>query len=255
MTDAPVVYNVWFILGVLVSNGIGCVLSVFCLVRMTDERRSFGNRAFLVVAAAWGIVETARDDALFVIATAVHLRDDSVVFFLAPSLALTVLSILIASAILGLAASHPQPLWTVAAGVTVGLLTGGMVVQAVLAGRSGYAVSIDVPAAIATAAGLAAVTALCVWLATGATVRWRMSVPILVLAVSMTTAQYLLAAEVNTDLTAVEDNPTGMSPLQLIFICVAAFGVRTIALTLLSITDEGRFERAGEYSGTRRARD
>ncbi|MFB9446708.1 hypothetical protein Dvina_23580 [Dactylosporangium vinaceum] len=255
MTAGPVVYNIWFILGVFISNGIGCVLSVFCLVRMTDARRSFANRAFLVLAAAWGIVETARDDALFVIATAIHLRDDSVVFYLAPSLALTVVSIGLACAVLGVAAANPRPVWTVTAGATVGLLTGGMAVQAVLAGRSGYAVSIDVPAAVATAAGLAAVTAAAVFLATGATARWRMTGPILVLALCMTVAQYLLAAEVNTDLSAVEDNAIGMSPLQLIFICVAAFGVRTIVLTLLSITDEGKFERAAEYAGTRRAPD
>ncbi|WP_433222022.1 hypothetical protein ACQP00_22335 [Dactylosporangium sp. CS-047395] len=243
MTVAPVEYNVWYIIGVFIANGIGCVLAVFALVRMTDERRSTGNRAFLVVAAAWGLIETARDDALFVLATAVHLRDDGVRFFLAPGLGLTVLSMLIAIAVLGIAAARPRPLWTIIAGVTVGLLTAAMVVQSVLSARTGYAVSIDVPAAVAIAAGLAVVTSASVFLATGATARRRMSVPIMVLAVCMTAAQYLLAGEILTDLSSVVDSEIGVGAIEVIFISAATFFVRTLGLTVVSMTDEGRVDQ------------
>ncbi|WP_433063347.1 hypothetical protein [Dactylosporangium sp. CS-033363] len=243
MIQAPVEYNVWYIIGVFIANGVGCVLAVFALVRMTDERRSVGNRAFLVVAAAWGLIETARDDALFVLATAVHLRDDGVRFFLAPGLGLTVLAMLIAIAVLGIAAARPRPLWTITAGVTVGLLTGAMVVQSVLSARTGYAVSIDVPAAVAIAAGLAVVTSVSVFLATGTTVRWRMSVPIMVLAACMTAAQYLLAGQIRTDLSAIVDSEIGVGAIEVIFISAATFFVRTLGLTVVSMTDEGRVDQ------------
>ncbi|MER7279119.1 hypothetical protein ABT369_32245 [Dactylosporangium sp. NPDC000244] len=254
MTEVPVLYSPWYVLGVFLANGIGCVLTVFCLVRMTDERRSTANRAVLVVGAAWGLIETARDDALFVLATAIHLRDDQVQFFLAPGLALTVGTILISVVVLGVAAAWPRPLWTVAAGVTVGLLTSAMIVQSMLSGRSGYVTSINAPAAVAIAAGLTAVIATAVYLATGATRRWRMAGPILVVGLAMTVAQYLMAGQVTIDFAATVDNAAGASPITLIFITVAAFGVRMIALTLLSITDEGRVEQQSEaYEGTRRA--
>jgi len=254
MTEVPVVYSPWYILGVFVANGIGCVLTVFCLVRMTDARRSTANRAVLVVGAAWGLIETARDDALFVLVTAVHLRDDRVQFYLAPGFALTVGAMLIAIVVLGVAAARPGPLWTVCAGVTVGLLTSAMVVESILSGRSGYATSIDVADVIAVSAGLAAVIAIGVWLATGATERWAMAVPIMVMGACLTVAQYLMAGEVTVDVTETVDEAAGVSPLTLVFFTVAAFGVRMIALTVLSITDEDRMDRAAEaYEGTRRA--
>nr|BFE57584.1 hypothetical protein GCM10020063_021100 [Dactylosporangium thailandense] len=247
-------YSPWYVLGVFLANGTGCVLTVFCLVRMTDERRSTANRALMVVGAAWGLIETARDDALFVLATAVHLRDDQVQFFLAPGLALTVGTILISIVVLGVAAAWPRPLWTVAAGVTVGLLTSAMIVQSMLSGRSGYVTSINASAAVAIAAGLTTVIATAVYLATGATRRWRRAGPIMVVALAMTVAQYLMAGQVTVDFTATVDDAAGASPITLIFITVAAFGVRMIALTLLSITDEGRVEQHSEaYEGTRRA--
>ncbi|WP_433605862.1 hypothetical protein ACQP2P_28510 [Dactylosporangium sp. CA-139114] len=255
MTEVPVLYSPWYVLGVFLANGTGCVLTVFCLVRMTDERRSTANRAVLVVGAAWGLIETARDDALFVLATAIHLRDGQVRFFLAPGLALTVGTVLISIVVLGVAAAWPRPLWTVAAGVTVGLLTSAMIVQSMLSGRSGYVTSINAPAAVAIAAGLTAAIAAAVSLATGATRRWRMAAPIMVVALAMTVAQYLMAGQVTIDLTATVDDAAGASPLTLIFITVAAFGVRVIALTLLSLTDEGRVEQASEvYEGVRRTR-
>ncbi|WP_433088382.1 hypothetical protein ACQP1P_20450 [Dactylosporangium sp. CA-052675] len=255
MTEVPVLYSPWYVLGVFLANGIGCVLTVFCLVRMTDERRSTANRVVLVVGAAWGLIETARDDALFVLATAIHLRDDQVRFFLAPGLALTVGTVLISIVVLGVAAAWPRPLWTVAAGVTVGLLTSAMIVQSMLSGRSGYVTSINAPAAVAIAAGLTAVVAAAVSLATGATQRWRTAVPIVAVALVMTVAQYLMAGQVTIDFSATVDDAAGASPLTLIFITVAAFGVRMIALLLLSLTDEGRVEQASEaYEGARRAR-
>jgi hypothetical protein len=254
MTEVTVVYSPWYILGVFLANGIGLVLTVFCLVRMVDVRRSTGNRAVLVVGAAWGLIETARDDALFVLVTAVHLRDDRVQFFLAPGLALTVGAMLIAIAVLGVAAARPRPLWTVCAGVTVGLLTSAMVVQSVLSARSGYVTSIDVPDVVTVAAGLTAVITVAVWLATGATERWAMATPIMVVAAVLTVAQYLMAGEVTVDLSATVDEAIGASPLALIFITVAALGVRMIALTVLSITDDDRAEDAAEaYGGARRS--
>jgi hypothetical protein len=248
-----VTYNLAYIFGVFIANGIGCVLAVFCLVRMTDERRSTGNRAFLVLAAAWGLVETARDDTLFVMVTAVHLRDDQMHFFLAPGLGLTVLAMLIAVAVLGAAAVRPGALRTVTAGVTVGLLTAAMVVQSALSGRSGYAVSIDGTGAAVVAAGLAVVTAVSVWLATGATSRWAMSIPIMVLATCMTGAMYLVAGQVTVDPRATNDDDSGVTTLQLILITSVAFGLRAIALTIISLTDEGRVDRAEGYAGSRRA--
>jgi hypothetical protein len=254
VTAAPVVYDIWFVLGVFVANAIGCVLAVFCLVRMADPRRSAGNRIFLVVAAAWGVVETARDDALFVMATAVYLRDDQVRFFLAPSMALTVVSVAVTAVAFWMAARHPRPLWTATAGVTAGLLTGAMVVQSALAGRTGHVTSVDVPAAVAIAGGLAVVTALSVWLATGATARWRVAIPIMVLAIGMTGAQYLVAGKITFDLSTMVDDEIGVNAIHLIFFTVAAFGVRTIALMFLSMTDEGRAERDGEaYASMHRA--
>lgn len=254
MAEVPVVYSPWYILGVFLGNGIGCVLAVFCLVRMVDPRRSTGHRAVLVLGAAWGLIESARDGALFVLATAVHLRDDRINFYLAPGLALTVGAVLIAVAVLGVAATHPRPLWTVCAGATVGLLTSAMVVESMLSGRSGYVTAIDVPDVVAVSAGLTAVITVAVWLATGATRRWAMAGPIMVVAACLTAAQYLMAGEVTIDRSETVDEATGVSPLTLIFITVAALGVRMIALTVLSITDEDRVDRAAEaYEGTRRA--
>ncbi|WP_432994190.1 hypothetical protein [Dactylosporangium sp. CA-233914] len=236
------VYSFWFIVGVFLANGIGCVLTVFCLVRMTDRRRSNANRAVLVAGAAWGIIEAARDDALFVVATAVHLRDDRVRFFLAPGLVLTVVSMLIAVAVLGLAAANPTAPRKIGAGVTVGLLTAGMIVQSTLSGRTGFALSIDAPRAAAIAVGFAAVAAVSVWLATGATARWAMATPIMVLAACLTLAQYLIAGEVTTDPTAAVDDESGLGAIQLIFFSAVTLGVRAIALTVLSMTDEGRVD-------------
>ncbi|WP_426513806.1 hypothetical protein ACPPVO_26255 [Dactylosporangium sp. McL0621] len=254
MTEVTVVYSPWYVLGVFLANGIGLVLTVFCLVRMADARRSTGNRALLVFGAAWGLIETARDDALFVLATAVHLRDDRVQFYLAPGLLLTIGAMVIAVAVLGVAAAWPRTLWTICAGVTVGLLASGMVVQSVLSARSGYVTSIDVPDVVAVSAGLTAIIAVGVWLATGATERWAMAMPILVVAAVMTVAQYMMAGEVTVDLSETVDDASGAPPLTLIFITVAALGVRMIALTVLSITDEDRVERVAEaYEGDRRA--
>jgi hypothetical protein len=74
-----------FFLGALLGNGVGCLLAVFCLVRVTDQRRTVRSRLLLVLAASWALVETARDDMLFVAATAIHMSDYQVHFFLAPS--------------------------------------------------------------------------------------------------------------------------------------------------------------------------
>ena len=68
--------------------------------------------------------------------------------------------------------------------------------ESVLSGRSGYVTSIDVPDVIGVSAGLTVVVTAAVWLSTGATERWAMAMPIMVVAAALTAAQYLMAGEV-----------------------------------------------------------
>ena len=255
MTPVPVVHNAGFMLGVFLANGIGCVLAVFCLVRMADKRRSTGNRALLVFAAAWAVIETARDDALFVVATAVHLRDDQVRFVLLPGFGLTVVAMLIAVAAFGVAATWPRPVWTVTAGVTVGLLTAAMIVDSCLAGHTGFAESVDAPRAAAIAVGLAAVFGAAVRLATGATERWAMASTILGLAATLTAGQYLMAGQVTVDTTTATATDTGVDSIRLLLFTTIAFGIRTILLTLMSLADDDRGDRPGRPGGRADPRD
>ena len=238
MTEVPVVYNPWYVIGVFLANGIGCVLTVFCLVRMTDKRRSTGNRAFLVFVAAWILVETARDDMLFVAATAIHLEDSQVQFFIAPSMLLTVVAVLFTAAVLGIAARNPRPLWTAGGGAAIGLLIGAVSVQAATSGRTGAAMSIDATESAIIALGLAVVIAVTIRLATGATTRPPMASSIMLLAICLTIGQYLMVGEVMTDPTVPGDYDAGLASIPLIAFTAVAFGIRTIALTLMSLTDE-----------------
>jgi hypothetical protein len=242
VTEVPVVYSPWYIVGVFLANGIGCVLTVFCLVRMTDKRRSVANRAFLVFVAAWIIVETARDDMLFVAATAIHLEDSQVRFFIVPSMLLTVVAVLFTAAILGAAARNPRPLWTAGGGAAIGLLIGAVNVQAATSGRTGAATSIDPVDSAVIVLVLAAVIAITIRLATGATTRPPMAGSIMLLAICLTIAQYLTVGEVLTDPSVPGDYDAGLDSIPLIAFTAVAFGIRTIALTVLSITDEGDLE-------------
>ncbi|GAA4258002.1 hypothetical protein [Dactylosporangium darangshiense] len=234
--------HVLFVLGVLLGNGIGCLLAVFCLVRMTDQRRTARNRLLLVLVASWALVETARDDMLFVAATTIHMNDFEVRFLLAPSMALTVFAVLFTSAILWLVAMRPRPLWTIGGGTAIGLLLSAMCVQAALAGRAGSAMSIDVVAAAVIAAGLGAMTGIAVWLGTGATSRQTIATAVALLAICLTIAQYLIAKAMTTDPSVTVDSETGFSPIQLGVLTAVAFGVRAIALTVMSMIDENHPE-------------
>jgi hypothetical protein len=237
--DEPTVdHQIWFVPGVLLGNGVGCLLAVFCLVRMTDQRRTTRSRLLLVVAASWALVETARDDMLFVAATAIHMSDYQVHFFLAPSMILTVLAVAFTSGVLWLVAKHPHPVWTAGAGTAVGLLLGAMSLQAAVAGRTGSALSIDLADSLMIAAGLGVATGISVWLGTGATRRSAVATAVTLLTICLTIAQYRIANVVTTDPSILTDTDAGIDPIQLGVFTAVAFGVRAIALTVMSIIDE-----------------
>ncbi|GAA2616003.1 hypothetical protein GCM10010399_53700 [Dactylosporangium fulvum] len=247
-------YQVWFVLGVLLGNGVGCLLAVFCLVRMTDQGRTVRNRLLLVLVGSWALVETARDDMLFVAATAIHMSDYQVHFLLAPSMVLTVFAVLFTTAVFWLAATRPRPLWTVGGGTAVGLLLGAMSLQAAHAGRTGSAVSIDLVNSLVIAAGLGAATGVSVWLGTGATRRSAIATAVTLLAICLTIAQYRIAGEVTTDPSITVDSDAGIDPIQLGVFTAVAFGVRAIALTVMSMIDESRPEPLVEQVGGRDSR-
>lgn len=235
-------HQIWFVLGVLLGNGVGCLLAVFCLIRMVDQRRTVRNRVFLVVVASWALVETARDDMLFVAATTIHMNDYQVHFFLAPSMILTVFTVLATAGLLWLVAKHPHPVWTAGAGTAVGLLLGVMSLQAALAGRTGSALSIDVADSMVITAGLGVATGISVWLGTGATRRSAIATAVTLLAICLTIAQYRIANGVTTDPSILVDSDAGIDPIQLGVFTAVAFGVRAIALTVMSMIDESRPE-------------
>jgi hypothetical protein len=237
-------HQIWFVLGVFLGNAVGCLLAAFCLARMTDQRRTVRGRFLLVLVASWALVETARDDMLFVAATAIHMSDYQVHFFLAPSMVLTVVTVAFTAGVLWLVAKHPHPVWTGGAGTAVGLLLGAMSLQAALAGRTGSALSIDLADSLAITAGLGAATGVSVWLATGATRRSAIATAVTLLAVCLTIAQYRIATAVTTDPSVLVDSNVGIDPIQLGVFTAVAFGVRAIALTVMSIIDESRPEPA-----------
>jgi hypothetical protein len=243
-------YQVWFVLGVLLGNGVGCLLAVFCLVRMTDQGRTVRNRLLLVLVASWALVETARDDMLFVAATAIHMNAYQVHFFLAPSMILTVFAVLFTTGVLWLVAKHRHPIWTAGAGTAVGLLLGVMSLQAALSGRTDSGMSIDIADALAITAGLGAATGISVWLGTGATRRSAVATAVALLAICLTLAQYRIAGIVTTDPSIVIDSDAGIDPIQLGVFTAVAFGVRAIALTVVSLVNEGRPEPAPRQEQT-----
>lgn len=238
--------QIWYVLGVLLGNGVGCLLAVYCLVRMTDQRRTARNRFLLVLMASWALVETARDDMLFVAATAIHMNDYQVHFFLAPSMALTVIAVAFTTSVLWLVAKHPHPVWTAGAGTAVGLLLGVMCLQAALAGHTGSALSIDVVDSVVVTAGLGIATGISVWLGTGATRRSAIATGITLLTVCLTIAQYRIASVVTTDSSIAVDSNIGFDPIQLGVFTAVAFGVRAIVLTVISMIDESRPEPSPE---------
>lgn len=240
-------YRVWFVLGALLGNGIGCLLAVFCLVRMTDQRRTRRGRLLLVLVASWALVETMRDDMLFVAATTIHAGDYQVRFFLAPSMVLTVFTVLLTMVLFWLAAMHPRPVWTIVAGAAVGLLLSVMGLQAALAGRTGSAMTISVADSLAITAGLGVTTGISVWLGTGATRRSAVATAVTLLAISLTIAQYRIAEMTTTDPSVAADSNVGIDPMQLAVIIAVAFGVRAIALTVMSMIDESRPEPLREH--------
>lgn len=240
--EPAVDYQIWFVLGVLLGNGVGCLLAVFCLAQMTDQGRTVRNRLLLVFVASWALVETARDDMLFVAATAIHMNDYQVRFFLAPSMILTVFAVLFTAGVLWLVAKHPHPVWTAGAGTAVGLLLGVMSLQAALAGRTESAMSIDVVDALVITAGLGVATGISAWLGTGATRRSAIATAVTLLTICLTLAQYRIASIVTTDPSIVIDSNAGIDPIQLGVFTAVAFGVRAIALTVISIINEGRPE-------------
>jgi hypothetical protein len=242
--------QVWFVLGVLLGNAVGCLLAVFCLVRMTDRSRTTRNRLLLVVAASWALVETARDDMLFVAATAIHMSDYEVRFFLAPSLAFTVVAVLFTATILWLAAARPQSPWTLGGGTAIGVLLTAMCLQAAFSGRTSSAMSIDIVNAAAIAAGLGIATGIGVRLATGATSRSAIASAVVVLTVCLTIAQYVITREVTTDPAVIVDSDVGIDPVQLGIFTAVAFGVRAIALTVMTMIDEGHHDPVTPQPGT-----
>ncbi len=239
-------YQVWFVLGVLLGNGVGCLLAVFCLVRMVDQRRTVRNRLLLVLVASWALVETARDDMLFVAATTIHMSDYQVHFFLAPSMVLTVFTVLTTGTLLWFVAKYPHPVWAAGAGTAIGLLLGVMSLQAALAGRTGSALSVDVVDSVVTTAGLGVATGIAVWLGTGATRRSAMATAVTLLAICLTIAQYRIANGVTTDPSVTVDSDMGIDPIQLGIFTAVAFGVRAIVLTVMSMIDESRPEPSPE---------
>jgi hypothetical protein len=239
--------QVWFVLGVLLGNAVGCLLAVFCLVRMTDQRRTTRNRLLLVLVASWALVETARDDMLFVAATAIHMSDYQVRFFLAPSLAFTVVAVLFTATILWLAAARPRSPWTIGGGTAIGVLLTAMCLQAAFSGRTSSAMSIDIVDAAVIAAGLGVATGIGVRLGTGATSRLSIATAVAVLTVCLTIAQYVVAREVTTDPTVVVDSDAGIDPVQLGIFTAVAFGVRAIALTVMTMIEEGHHDSLPPY--------
>ncbi|MFF5233922.1 hypothetical protein [Dactylosporangium sp. NPDC000521] len=239
-------HQILYVPGVLLGNGVGCLLAVFCLVRMTDQRRTVRSRLLLVLAASWALVETARDDMLFVAATAIHMSDYQVHFFLAPSMILTVLAVAFTTSVLWLVAKHPHPVWTAGAGTAVGLLLGAMSLQAALAGRTGSALSIDITDSLVITAGLGVATGVSVWLGTGATRRSAIATAVTLLTICLTIAQYRIADVVTTDPSIPVDSDAGIDPIHLSVFTAVAFGVRAIALTVMSIIEESRPELSPE---------
>ena len=235
-------YQIWFVLGVFIGNGVGCVLAVFCLVRMTDQERTMRNRLLLMLVGSWALVETARDDMLFVAATAIHINDYQVHFFLAPSMLLTVFAVALMTAVFWLAATRSRPVWTVGGGTAAGLILGAMSLQAALAGRTESAMSIDIVNSLVITAGLAAATGIAVWLGAGATRRSAMVTAIMLLAICLTAAQYRIAAVAAIDPSILVNSDAGIDPNQLNVFTAVAFGIRTIALTIMSMIDESRPE-------------
>ncbi|WP_432831420.1 hypothetical protein [Dactylosporangium sp. CA-092794] len=213
---------------------------------MTDQRRTVRNRLLLTLVGSWALVETARDDMLFVAGTAIHMSDYEVHFFLAPSMALTVFAVLFTMAVFWWSAAHPRPLWTAGGGTAVGLLLAAMCLQAAFSGRSGSAMSIDIANAAVIAAALGVITGIAVWLGTGATRRPAVVTAVTLLAISLTIAQYLIAAEVTTDPSITVDSDAGINPIQLAIFTAVAFGVRAIALTFMSMIDESHQEPLAE---------
>ncbi|GAA2386459.1 hypothetical protein [Dactylosporangium salmoneum] len=236
----------WFVLGVLLGNGIGSLLAVFCLVRMTDQQRSVRNRLLLVLVAAWALVETARDDMLFVAATTIHMSDYEVHFFLAPSMGLTAIAVLFTMAVFWFTAAHPRPLWTIGGGIAAGLLMTAMSLQAAFSGRTDSATSIDIANAAMIAAGLGVTTGIAVWLGTGATTRQARATAVTLLTVGLTITQYLISAEVTTDPSTTVNSDLGINPVQLAVFTAVAFGVRAIALTFMTMIEEGRPDPAAD---------
>ncbi|MFB9185194.1 hypothetical protein ACFFX1_44345 [Dactylosporangium sucinum] len=170
------------------------------------------------------------------------MSDYQVHFLLAPSMALTVVAVLVTTGVLWLVSTHPGPLWTVGRGTAIGLLLGAVSLQAAFAGRTGSAVSIELVNALVITAGLGAATGVAVWLGTGATRRSAVATAVTVLAICLTIAQYRIAAEVTTDPSITVDSSAGFDPIQLGVFTAVAFGVRAIALTVMSMIDEGRQE-------------
>ncbi|UWZ35827.1 hypothetical protein Drose_32830 [Dactylosporangium roseum] len=221
---------------------------------MTDQRRTARNRLLLILAGSWALVETARDDMLFVAATAIHMSDYQVHFLLAPSMVLTVFAVLFTMTVFWLAATRPRPLWTIGGGTAVGLLLGAMSLQAAFAGRTGSAMSIDVADSLVIAAGLGAVTGFAVWLGTGATRRSAVVTAVTLLTICLTIAQYRIAAEMTTGPSIPVDSDAGFDPIQLGVFTSVAFGVRAITLTVMSMIDENRPEPLVEQVGGRDSR-
>jgi hypothetical protein len=163
---------------------------------------------------------------------------------------LTVFAVLFTAGVLWLAATRPQPVWTAGAGTAIGLLLGAMGLQAAVAGRTGSAMSIDIVDSLVIAAGLGVATGIAVWLGTGATRRSAIATAATLMTICLTIAQYRIAEAVTTDPSIPVDSDAGIDPIQLGVFTAVAFGVRAIALTVMSMIDESRPEPLPEQVGS-----
>jgi hypothetical protein len=233
--------NWWVLVAAFFGNAVGCVLAMFCLGRITDTRRTARNRWLLVVVGAWALVETARDDALFVAATSAT-GSTQIRFLLLPSLALTAFAVVVGVAVLRVVAARPTTWSKVIGGGVLGLLVAGMTIEAIGTGRADLNLADEIGPIALVGTGICLVTALSVWLVVGATRRPPVATAIMVLAVSLTLAQYWLVRELLGG-PAAGAGGAGVLSVSVILFTALAFTIRMTVLSMLSVTDTSRYRQ------------
>jgi hypothetical protein len=231
----------WVLVAAFFGNSVGCVLAMFCLARLTDMRRSAGNRRLLLVVGSWALVETARDDALFVAATSAS-DSTQIRFLLLPSLGLTALALIVGVVVLRVIAARPNAWSTLTGGAVLGVLMAAMTVEAVRTGSPDRDVAMAIGPIAVIGTVICVVTALSVWSVVGATRRAPVATAIMVLAVTLTIAQFWLVREV-LGRPAPSVAGRGVLSVGVILFTALAFTIRMTVLSILSVTDTSRFRQ------------